>query len=244
MIEYKIKDPAFFVRSVKSIGTVIDETLLQFGSRLRSYGLDQSHICLYELIIGESELEIISDGKIDIMIDIRDLVKIMNRFSSPDEMSISYDSERIIIKGRIDNKTKTFKLATLDSDIPPDPMETLNKLELDSVFNINLSDFMDMISDAEIYSDAFTMETIDDKLVIEALGNTGSVMSELELDNAITSIEKCTYSISLIHNILKTLGSQDVIISFAKDKPIMIYNKLAKDSHLKWFVGPRVEQDG
>ena len=101
-----------------------------------------------------------------------------------------------------------------------------------------------MISDAEIYSDAFTMETIDDKLVIEALGNTGSVMSELELDNAITSIEKCTYSISLIHNILKTLGSQDVIISFAKDKPIMIYNKLAKDSHLKWFVGPRVEQDG
>ena len=57
MIRYKIKDSAFFLRCIKSIANVVDTTILQFGGHLRTYGLDASRICIYELVIGKSELE-------------------------------------------------------------------------------------------------------------------------------------------------------------------------------------------
>ena len=52
MIEYVIKNPQFFITCMQSIGSIIDETVLEFGGRLRSFGIGPSRICLYELLIG------------------------------------------------------------------------------------------------------------------------------------------------------------------------------------------------
>lgn len=244
MIEYKIKDPSYFIRCIKSIATIADNTVLQFGGKLRTYGMDGSRICLYELSIGKSELEIINDGRIDVMINMPDFQKILNRFRNPDVLKIQYANNIITIIGHINNKKKTFKLAVLDLDVPPDPMESLNKLELNSVFKIDLTDFIDMIEDTEIFSDCFNIITKDlNKVIIEGFGVIGESRSEIDLPNGITADEKCSYSLSFTKNILKTLGSQEVTINFSHNMPIMIFDKLSKDSYIKWYLGPRVEQD-
>lgn len=243
MIEYNIKDPSFFIRAMKSIAKVADETVLQFGKRLRTYGLDASRICLYELVIGESELEIVSDGKIDVMINLGDLQKILDRFRNPDLLTIQYDDNKIIIKGFVNGKRKTFKLLTLDEDIPPDPMESFGKLALDSVFIIDLTDFIEMITDMELYAESFILQTVGDKMVVTAWGTVGDAISEMEIEDGITSNERCSYSLTFAKGILGTLGSQEVTISFAKDMPIMIFDKLSKDSFIRWYLAPRVEQE-
>jgi len=243
MIEYNFKDPQFFLRCIKSISAIADNTVLQFGKRLRTYGMDGSRICLYELVIGESELDIIHDGKINIMIYLTDLQKILARFRNPDELTIIYDQNTITIKGKIANRNKTFKLGILDDDVPHDPMEALNKLALDSVFKMDLSGFLDMIEDAEVYSDSFKIETKDDKIITTAFGNVGESMTEVYLEEGITAEEQCNYALSFAKGILKSLGSSEVTISFAHDKPIMIFDKLSKDSFVRWYLAPRVEQD-
>lgn len=240
MIKYRIKDPLFFLQCMKSVSTVIDETIIQFGSMIRSYGVDKGGICIYELIIGENELDIISDGKIEVVVNLFDLQKILNRFKDPDELFIEYDQNRITIQGKINNKTKTFKIAILDEKIPPDPMANLNKLKLDCIFTINISDLVDMVNDASIYNDAFQITSIDNKIVILGQGVMGYSESEYELDEEVLSNEESSYSITLFGKILKELGSQEVIVGFKTNYPIMIYNKLSSSSHLKWYLAPRV----
>ena len=243
MIEYNIKDPSFFLRSLSSIAKVADETVLQFGGRLRTYGMDASSICLYELVIGKSELEIIKDGKIDAMFHLDDLQKIINRFKNPEVLTIQYNDNILTIKGIVNDKKKTFTLSELDSEIPIEPMVAMGKLALDSVFVINLADLLEMIKDMEIYAEIFTIETVDDKMIIKASGVIGNAESEIDIDDGVTSNEKCSYSLTYAKGILGTLGSQDVTISFAKNMPIMIFDKLSKDSFIRWYLAPRVEQD-
>ena len=243
MIEYIIKDPHFFVASIKSIASIASNTVLTFGDKLTSYGMDDGRICLYELVIGKGELDIISDGEIEVLVSLPDLQKILSRLSASDEITIKYDNNMIILKSKIGYKTKTFKLSVLTGEIPKHPIETLDKLELDSIFNIGLSDFVDMVKDGELYTEFFTIKTVDNKIIIDGVGNIGSFESEYELDNEVTSEEMCNYSISLLTKILSTLGNPEVTISFAAGKPIMIYNKLSKDSYLRWYLAPRVEQD-
>ena len=244
MIEYIIKDPKFFISCMKSISSVVDETVLEFGGKLRSYGMDGGRICLYELLIGKSELEIKSDGKIKVIVCVSDLQKILSRFSNPDELTIQYNDNRITIKGRIANKTKTFRLATLAEDIPPDLIsKIMGNLEAKSVFTISLTDFLDMVKDGELYTEHVRIKTVDNKVIIDGNGQVGDFRSEYELDDEVTSEEACQYSIKFIKDIMGTLGNPEVIVSFSTKAPIMIYNKLSKDSHLRWFIAPRVEDD-
>lgn len=240
MIEYKIRDPAFFIRSVNTISTILDESVIQFGGHIRMYGIDPSGICLYEFILGEGELDIISDEKVNIMVCLPDIQQIFDRFKGSSDLTLMYDNSMITMKGRI-NGIKTFTLGILDLDIPDDFTPKLADLELDSVFTIDMSDFLDMIKDAEINSEEYTIETIGDKLIITSWGKDGDTQSNTILDDETTSDEKCAYSVDYTKRILSTLGNDDGIVCFSKNMPLMIYNRLSVDSFIKWYLGPRVQ---
>jgi len=242
MIEYTINNPKFFINAIASIGNIVDETVLQFGKGLRTYGMDPSRICLYELVLGKSFIDIVSDGRIDVMICVSDFLKILKRLTSSDTIKILFGSSVVTIKGKIGNKNKTFRLRVLtDEDKPEDLMHKLDDRKVDSIFNIDLADFIDMVGDSEIYAEIFRLKTSKNSVKVNGEGVVGDFESEIEAD--VTGEAQCQYSVVFIKNILKTLGNQEATISFSKAEPIMIYSKLSPDSHLKWYLAPRVDQD-
>lgn len=244
MIEYKIKHPHFLITALKSVvGCDTDQTLFQFGGGLRTFGLDPSRISVYEVVIGESQIDIIQDGKIEIMIDVPSLDKVLKRFSHPDSLSIIYDNNQIKIRGKINNRTKTFTLKALDEEPDIDPIPALNNLRLNSIFNIELSEFLDMLGDVDIYAESFNLITKGNEIIMEAFGAVGQAETKYELDDDVTSKEICNYSLVKAKGILKELGNQNVTISFGKALPMMIFTKLTDDSYVKWYLAPRVEED-
>jgi hypothetical protein len=241
LIEYKVNDTNFFIRAIKSIASVMDETVFHFKEGIRAFGFDPSRICLFELVIGTSELDIISDGDEAVLICIPDVTKALSRLASSEDLTLILDDNRLIIKGKIGGRTKTFKLNVSGDDHPLDVSDILLNLELDSVFNISLADFMDMVKDGEMFSEVVQLKTENNTLKVDGYSGIGEFNSEIEMD--ITSEETCQYSIVFLNNMLKDLGGVEVTISFATNKPMMVYNKLSRDSYLKWFLAPRVEQD-
>lgn len=244
MIKYKIKHPDFLIMALNTIvGCHTDKTVLQFGGKIRSYGLDGGRIAAYEVIIGKSQLDIIEDGKIDVMIHVPSLASILKRFTHPDELTVIYDQNRVKIKGKIGNRNKTFSLSTLAGDAPDDAMKTLSTLQLNAAFNINMSELRNMIDDVNVYSEKFSLHTEGNEVFLDAVNPMGYVKSGCFLEDEPTANDECDYSLLYAKDILKAMGNQEVTISFGKDLPMMIYSKLAEDSYVKWFLAPRVEQD-
>jgi len=242
MIEYHIHNPDFFIKAVASIAKIADHMVLQFGNRIRTYGMDGGRICLYEMLISKEDLEIIQDKNISIMIVLTDLQKVIQRLKGTDNLMLIFDDNRLTVKGRIANKNKTFRINIIDDEsIPEDNIDKLSELELNSVFSINLSDFVDMMQDVKIYKESFVLETKGDIVSIKCDTIAGEMVSEIQLEFPTSSDEKCGYSMLLGEKILKELGSQDVIVSFGTDMPIMIFTQLSPTSFIKWYLAPRIE---
>lgn len=239
MIEYKILNPSFFIKCMTGLSSIVDNTVLQFGKQLRTYGMDPSRICLYEFVIGGSEIEIISDEEKIVMVCLSDFQKILNRLSGVKELTLINDDNLIIIKGVVNDKKKTFRLNILSEDIPTD---TKVKTDLNSMFNIDSIDFAGIINDAKIYSEIFTIKTTDKELIISSGGVIGSTETVIDLD-IMTSEEQCSYSTYFMSGIIKTLGNQEITVAFSTDTPIMIYSKISANSFMRWHLAPRVDQD-
>jgi len=243
LIEYEIKNPTFFIKALSSIAIIAEHIILQFGSRLRTYGMDTGGLCVYEMVIGKDDIKIISDEEVSAIFYLPDLQKILSRISSTKSLTLIYANYQLTVKANIDNKSKTFKIAELDEELMPDIIPKLDKLDLSCVFNIELADLLDMIQDAKIYKDEFTIKTHGSYITLTCNGIIGEMESKIIIEPPPTSSTSCTYSIDLGEKIFKALGGNDVIVSFGKNMPIMIFNKLSPSSYIKWYLAPRVEQE-
>ena len=247
MLEYILKNPNFFIRYFNTISALNDEGIIEFGEKIRIMGIDRSRIAIFELLIGEDNLEIVRDQSIKIPLYLTDLQKILKRFSSPEELKIKYDnnSSQLIIEGKIGNKKKTFRLReiTLDNDLRQDPIPSLLKLEMNVVFKVDANDFLDAIKDCLIYKDIGTLHIKDNLFTIENTSVNGSCETQIELDNEVFCEETSDYSFVWLKTILEPMRGSGIIVMFREDYPIQLYDKLSEKSHMRWYVAPRVGGD-
>lgn len=243
MILYKIKDPITFKTYMTSIAPVVTNIVIMFGKQLRIYGIDESGICMFDSIIGKEEFDIIKDGIIKLIINTNDFLNILKRFNNPEELAIGYNGNAIIIKGKMNKKTKTFKLSIIDEYMPPDPAKKLANLELNSIFNIPTPEMVDLIGDGGVYGEAFIISTSGKFVNIKGISVVGEFEDIYELNEEVLSEEIATYSVEIISTILSKIKSPLLTISFAEDFPMSIYVKLSPHSYINWFIAPRVEPE-
>lgn len=246
MLEYILKNPKFFIKYFDSIASLNDEGIIEFGNKIRIMGIDRSRIAIFELIIGEDNLEIINDQNVKIPLCLADLQKILKRLGSPEELIIKYDNKncQLIIEAQLDNKKKTFKLneTTLDDDLRQDPIPTLLKLQMNSIFKIKADDFLDAIEDCLTYMDMGTLYIKDNTFSIYTTSINGSCKTEINLNSEVFSEETAEYSFEWLRAVLKPMRGSDIIVMYRKDYPIQLYDKLSEKSHMRWYVAPRVSE--
>ena len=243
MIIYRIKAPNIFIKCLKSLATAGDELLLRFGNGITTFGKDPAGVFLYYAEFGDSLIEIIEDGRIDVFISLADLNKILKRFNTVEELTIGYNNSLVIIKIKIDNKRKTFKLRIVDGELIEGLRENLEKLNLDTVFTINGSDLLDSIRDSEIYSEYLNIKVMNDVVRIWVNTVVGEMESDTILDIPATADNHGSYSNIYLTRILSSMTGTDIVVAFSKHMPIMIHNKISTDSYIKWYLAPRVDPD-
>jgi len=246
MIEYNILNPSFFIKAMKAIKEVVYEGYLEFGDGIRLFGIGPSRIQLFELTLGNDILDVVKSGYEDVPLDLGDLYKVLDRFKGGEieSLKLIYDDNCLTIRGKVGGRIKTFKRYAVDIDyrIDENPIPKLLKLPLDAVFKVEATAFIDCLKDCELFAEIFTMESLNDSILISSVGNCGTSETELPTTE-IYSNQKASYSIPLVKKMLESTYNNEVIIMFKTDHPIAIHDKISDTSRMVWFLGPRVDDD-
>lgn len=246
MINYRILEVKFFIECLKSMSSINDETIFQFGNGIKATLLDPSRVATADFKIGTDILEIIQDEEIRTGMNLFDLQKVMARFGkNPDEMFFGFDTKtnKFKIKANLEGKTKTFTLNSIDIDYKDYNTDFLFKIPLESIFKIKTFDFLDAMKDCTIHSDVFQIKSAYNKgITISSISQYGDCTVDLDVKKVIMD-SIGTYSIKFIETILKDIPEADLIVMFQKDKPLAIHLKYSKQSYLRYMVAPRVDNN-
>jgi len=244
---YKILNPKFFIKHSEVIASFLYEGVMQFSDEIRLVGIDPGRIAVLELKLGNDLVETTNKTKLEAPINLDDFSKITKRFSDPEELTISFDDfdNIVTIKGKIKNKTKTFRLSTIDMDMTDfkDPIPMLSKIKYNVVFKISSGDLLDALKDTELYSDIFTISTDNGLVIISATGIIGSSKTEIEPITEIYAKEKSSYSTGRTKKILTPLKGSDVLVMLKKDYPLALYDRLSAKSHMLYYLAPRIDEE-
>lgn len=244
--EYNILNPKYFLKHMSSISNIYYEGIIQFGKNIRMVGIDPSRIAVFEFVLGSDCIETTNTKNLFAPICIDDFDKILKRFKNPSEFKIIYDTDRqkVTVKGKIGNKTKTFNISTIEFDGKFDMLPTsLSKIKYNAVFRVNSNDLLEAIKDVEIYSSCFSLKLQMDGLHVFTNSVIGDIDTIIHIDVDAPIKDVASFSVRYIQNIIKNLGSTDLIIMLKKDYPICIYDKLSEKSYILYYIAPRVEDD-
>jgi len=226
-----------------SIASFLDEGVIRFSDKIRIVGMDRGRICVLELLMGDDYIKTTNIKELEAPVDLFSISKIMKRFSNPEELYISYDemSNAVTIKGKIKNRTKTFKSQTIDIDMTDfeDPIPKLSKIKYNAVFQIEANELLDAMKDVELFAEFFTIESSDNNIRISASNPTGECITDIEIEDLYGN-EKSSYQTERIKKIIKPIGNCKVLIMFNSNYPIAIYDKLSSKSHMLYYLAPRV----
>lgn len=247
VVTYNILDPKFFIKHSEVIASFLYEGILHLSDEIRLFGIDPGRIAVLELKLGNDLIETDNKHKLEAPINLGDFAKITKRFKDPEELTLIYDniSNMVTIRGKIKNKTKTFKLSTIDIDMTDiiDPIPKLLQIQYNAMFKISVNDLLDAVKDAEMFAEIFTIGIEDNNVFVCGGGVSGESKTIIETDSEIYGNEQSSYSIDRVKKMIMPLRGGDVIIMLKSDFPLSIYDKISNKSHMLYYLAPRIEEE-
>ncbi len=267
-------DSARILRAAfEAISFLIDETYLHVSPKgIKIKAMDPSHVAML-LANFSSDIftEYTCDEDFKIGVNIQDLIKILRRAKSTDQIRLSTDDSdknTVSIQMKTDKSTRTFKLKSKDiQNYDKDADATIEKLDQTLIerFNATIqlegSIIDEVIKDALIISDIIKVQVLsaEQLLTFQATDETGEVQVELDMSNkgsgGILDAEvkndcEGMYSLNYLENIIKI---QPVVSSFeiglGLNIPVRISGTLTNTSgnptegKIVYILAPRVEDE-
>ena len=206
-------------------------------------GLDPSRSSLFKFVLGK-----LGDDYEIFGMDLIDFTKILERVKSASEITLGYDSKacKIVLRTKINNKKKTFRLSEIDAEMAKIPFDVLMSKPYEAAFTMPTKDFVAILKDGEIYSNDMIIGIKDGLLSFKASSSIGSALTQLE-DFPYHRDFAISYSIPLLLSKIDKMQSYDVTMVLGENKkesglPIYL-NYEFDDGYLKIFVAPKVEED-
>ncbi|MHA1795561.1 MAG: proliferating cell nuclear antigen (pcna) [Promethearchaeia archaeon] len=254
MFTVKIKDAKMIRGIFDAISSIISETVLKVDPEIgiSMTAMDVSHICLVSLVLHKDDLdEFQADQLYELGINLEDMVKILKRSGSNDEITLSHDPEAkkliIAMKPPEAKKARRFTMSLIDYDGEEIDVNALNNLEFDNICTFNIGYLDEAIKDAEIFAEVLQIQAMPN-LTFSTNGSIGDMEYVLEKEELISSDFKeqsvGVFSIAFLKNILK-MGSiaQNLTAELRTEAPLKINFDILNSSHVLYFLAPRVEED-
>lgn len=245
-ISCDILNPAFFLKYMKNVSNFCDEGLIHFNNGIRFVGLDGSRIVVMELKLGDDIVKVDNNIKLVAPVSLSKLSKITARFRNPEHLNVTFDESinMLIIKGKINNRTKTFRLASIDIDEDfKDPIPILSKIQYNAIFKISGKELLDAVKDCEMFSESVALETKNNIFIVSTDGISGDTETKIDMGVEIYGNEKSDYSIHFLKKILPVMGGMDILVMLKSDYPLAIYDKLSDKSHMLYYLAPRITEE-
>jgi len=242
---------------IETLSALIEETqLIVTPEGFHIKAMDPSKACMISLFIEKEnfdEFECREPCKLSL--NLEDFDKILRRSTTNDQLVLSYKEEEQRIKVQIIPEesmySRTFSLALLDIDYEEVPVENLNRIVFHTKFCLDIDFLIQAVKDAEIYSDVFSIKSIQGQgLEFYSIGSIGEMrykISPEDIPNLDLEIiqESCdSFAIDFLKKITKIHTIADTIdISLRTDHPLKMKISILEGGELLYYQAPRAEND-
>lgn len=249
MFKILIPDSKVWKNLMGAISALVEEASFDItaeGLKLRA--MDPSHVAMVDFTIPSSAFqEYICSEPSKLCIDIGDMLKLMRRVESGEQIELSLDEgkSKLVMK-LLGRYTRRFSLPLLQPSTAETPTP---KLSFDAKITLDGDCLSDAVTDISTVGEQVKFEADPEKLVLRGGGETGDVVVEFEKNNeAITEFQvsgqvKALYGINFLSEMVKagTATSKLSTVEFSTDKPIKIHFTLPSEGTLTYYLAPRIE---
>lgn len=246
-----------------AIGSIKEEGHLKLTEEgLKFTEMDDSHICLVDMLISKEDMDTFNFNKGKEMgINLSDFVKFLKRGKKEDQMVLDFgDKKNLILNLRNEekNKNRKYSIPLLDLEKEEIDPNSLDMLEFNNSVQLHFTDLKEVLGDIEILSDAVGIDIKNENLVFSSEGNCGKYENIIENANLLEFHGDCDsegiFSLEFLQNIIKsgsifgTANSKSYKnagfeLSLASDLPLKFEVLLFNNSYLRYYLAPRTEDD-
>ncbi len=253
MFKAKLSDSQVVRGIFESVSSIISEVNMKIDENgIGMAAMDLSHICLVSLTLKKEDFdEFETDKDYELGINLEDMVKIIKRSGSKDEITFIHNPEekRLVIEMKPPEakKSRTFTLALIDLEGEEINLESLNSMEFPNKCSYPVQYMDEAIKDAEIFSEVLEV-IVGDKLTFASTGNIGDMSYELEKEELdfyeFNEESKGIFAISFLKNILKVKSISNVLdMSLKSESPLKMLFDILNSSQIMYYLAPRVEEE-
>lgn len=238
-MEFKVKKVKFLFSALQCMERIDYECAIKLSSTgMEIQGIGPSRVSLFKFVLGD-----LGDDFKLFGISLLDLSKILERVKNAKELVLGYDSltRKMILKVKIKNKTKTFRLSEVDAEFAKIPFDKLLSQPYEIAFTIQTNEIIDIMKDMALCSNEVLIGIRDGILCFKAMSAVGSSFVQLE-EFTHSNDFATSYSIPLVLGKIDKMRSYDVSLVLGEGLPIYL-NYEFEDGYLKVFVAPKVEED-
>ncbi len=253
---------------IEAISFLIDETYVYvYPTGLKLNAIDSSHVAMLLAFLPKelfTEYKCSQDSKIGI--NVQDLIKILRRAGSKDEIQLQLDKKdknTLLITMKSDKSTRTFKLKS--KEIPGydakeegllESFEETLKDKFSATIQLEGAVLDEIVKDALIISDLLKVQVQSAEKVINftAFDESGEVDIEIDLegkgvlDKKVTNDAEGIYSLNFLENIIKIQSiTNNFEIALGNNIPMKIKGAITSsagnptEGKIVYLLAPRVE---
>ena len=223
---------------------------------LHMQGMDSSHVCMFDVKLTIGWFTIYEEDEDDIgMITVPANIfnKVLSTYNKDQNIVIDIDPSGDKLNMEFTNgKTSCDKyfeipLVHLDQELMNIPTE-----ESQADICITSKKLTDLVSQFEIFDRVLTFNLSEEKVLMKAAGDEGSMTAKLSLeDDQLLDYcieEDLELNVSFSLNYVKRMTgfnkvAKDVTLSLSKDRPMFMIYDLGKESKLRLVLAPKIDED-
>lgn len=221
---------------------------------LHMQGMDSSHICLFDAKLTEewfTTYERDSDDQELVSVPSRIFQKVLSTYKPDQNIVITIEGNNCKLQMDFIGGEKTcdkyFELPLIEegSDLMNIPSDDS---EIDMI--ITSKKLTDLVSQFEIFDQVLTFDMSEEKVLMNASGDDGSMTAKLSLEDSqlidYAVVEGLNLRVSFALRYIKLMTafnklSEEVKLELSSDKPLFMSYDIGDESYLKLALAPKIE---
>lgn len=234
---------------VDAVSEIVDTVVMDFGEKgVTMQAMDASHVSLCVLQLNKEGFnEYTCDSPKNVGVSLSNMSRIFKCTSSDDDLEIQVndtDKMKLHFKGPARSSEFEMRLMEIDAEYLQIP-----EVEYECVVTMPSSEFQKMVKDVAVMGDTCSIEVNKEGMTFSADGDIGQAKFQ-PLDNEsigieMTSLTKCKFANKYLQMFTKASPlCKQVVLRMSADNPMCIEYEIPGLGVLKYYLAPKIEDDG
>ncbi len=247
-MKLRIKDAPAFKAAIDAIVNLVEEGQFEVREEgLRFRAMDPSQISMISFFMPkDSFLEYNLSEATKIGVDINQFSSFLSRGKKDEEIEISIEENRLVLKFIGKKHTRTFKIPLIEAahGIQKEP-----PIEFQSYALVKADILKDIMKDVKLISSHVKLQLKENKFIVDVKEDGGEVKVEFESGGEevkelkTETGERATYPLQYLEDMLKAAPNNEYVkINLETDKPLKLEYTI-EGAKIVYYLAPRIETE-